>query len=173
MTGNLSIMKPRPRRRRLPRARPEMQEVVDETIALFRWLAWVAEQLYGDDARGASRRWVLRRLARHGPQTVPALARARAQRRQSMQPVVDGLVADGLVALGANPAHARSALVVLAPRGAELVARMDRIDARVLAAVGRDLPRADLARTAATLRAIRARFELEPRWRGALAASSS
>lgn len=64
-----------PRRPRRPRARSPVQAVVDETIALYQWLSWVADGLYGDDARGAARRWTLRRLHRDGPQTVPALAR--------------------------------------------------------------------------------------------------
>jgi len=154
-----------PRRRRAERSRPHIQAVVDETIALFRWLSWVSDQLYGDDARGAARRWVLRRLHRDGPMTVPRLARARTLRRQSMQPVVDALVADGLVRWLANPRHARSRLASLTGRGAALVTRLDRIDADVLRAVGRGIPAAELAAAAATLRALRAGFEVEPRWR--------
>lgn len=142
--------------------------MVDETIALFRWLEWVSDQLYGDDARGAARRWVLRRLDRDGPQTVPALARARSLRRQSMQPVIDALVADGLVERIANPRHARSPRAALTARGAALARRLDRIDARVLGAVSRTIPEADLARAAQTLRAIRTGFEIEPRWRAVL-----
>jgi DNA-binding MarR family transcriptional regulator len=142
---------------------------VDETIALFRWLSWVSEQLYGDDARGAARRWVLRRLTREGPHTVPALARARRQRRQSMQPVVDALVADGLVRWRDNPAHARSRLAVITARGRRLVSGLDAIDARVLRAVSRDVSTSDLECTARTLRALREGFELEPRWRRAIA----
>jgi DNA-binding MarR family transcriptional regulator len=142
--------------------------VVDETIALFRWLAWVSEQLYGDDARGVARRWVLRRLVRDGPQTVPQLAKTRRMRRQSMQPVVDALIADGLVEWTPNPAHKRSRLATITPSGKELVDRLDRIDDRVLRAVGRDIPENDLLCTARTLRALRDAFELEPRWRRVL-----
>lgn len=157
-----------PRRNRRSRPRVEIQAVVDETIALFHWLAWVAEQLYGDDGRGAARRWVLRRLDRSGPQTVPALARGKALRRQSVQPVVNGLVTDGLVERVANPAHLRSWRVAITPSGAALVARMDRIDARVLRAISAGVPAADLVVTAATLAALRGRFEVESRWRTVL-----
>lgn len=142
--------------------------MVDETVALFRWLAWVSEQLYGDDARGVARRWVLRRLVRDGPQTVPQLANTRRMRRQSMQPIVDALVAEDLVALKPNPAHARSRLAEITSSGKRLVERLDDIDARVLSAVGRDITEADLACTARTLRALRDGFELEPRWRRVL-----
>lgn len=157
-----------PRRLHRDRIRIEAQAVVDETIALFHWLTWVAEQLHGASGPSAQRRWVLRRLHRHGPQTVPALARARALRRQSVQPVVDALVADGLVQLAENPAHRRSKHVVLTTRGTQLVARMDGVDARVLHAVTADIPRTALVTTAATLRALRRGFEIERRWRTAV-----
>lgn len=157
-----------PRRRTRPRPRGAVQLVVDETIALHHWLVWVADQIYGEDARGAARRWTLRRIHRDGPQTVPALARVRAVRRQTLQPIVDALAAEGLVELRPNPGHARSELVALTRRGAELALRMDRIDERVLGAVGRGLADRDLALTAATLRALRAAFETRVRWRAAL-----
>jgi DNA-binding MarR family transcriptional regulator len=156
---------PAPRRRRSRRQRHRTQEVVDETIALFRWLACVSEQLYGDDGRGVAWRWVLRRVKRDGPQTVPQLARTRRMRRQSMQPIVDALVADHLLEWQPNPAHARSRLAAITPAGERLVDRLDDIDARVLRAVGRDIAAADLECTARTLRALRDAFELEPRWR--------
>jgi DNA-binding MarR family transcriptional regulator len=155
----------RPSRRLHRSARIETQAVVDETIALFQWLTWVAEELHGDTGPNAPRRWVLRRLQRHGPQTVPALARAKALRRQSVQPVVDALVADGFVELVDNPAHVRSKRATLTARGAALVARMDRVDAKVLRAVSGDISRSALVTTAATLRALRGGFEVESRWR--------
>lgn len=155
--------------RRVPRARPraDVQAVVDETIALFRWLAWIADQIYGDEPRGAAQRWLLRALHRRGAQTVPQLARARGARRQSLQPVVDALADAGLVALASNPEHARSKLVVLTRAGVAAAQRMDRVDARVLGAVSRGIPEPRLAATAATLRALRRGFETE-RWRAAV-----
>jgi len=154
-----------PRRRARPRAHGEVQTVVDETIALYRWLAWIAEELYGSDARGAARRWTLRRLHRDGPKTVPALARIRAVRRQTLQPIIDQLAAEHLVTLAPNPAHARSPLVILTERGVAMVARLDRVDVAVLRAVGRGLAPRDLAITASTLRTLRAGFESSARWR--------
>lgn len=143
-----------------------MQAVVDETIALFHWLSWVSDQIYGDDARGAARRWTLRRLHRDGPSTVPELARARAIRRQSIQPVVDALVEDGLVFATPNPRHARSTRFAIADAGVKLVHRLDRIDDRVLRAVSRGIVERDLAISSETLRRLRAGFETgTARWR--------
>ena len=55
----------------------EVLAAVDETIALFHRLRWVAEQIYGPAGRSTARRGILRGLVRYGAQTVPALARAR------------------------------------------------------------------------------------------------
>ena len=157
-----------PRRLRKKHERGELRAVVDETVALNHRLQWVAERLYGDDGRKATRRGLLRGLVRYGPQTVPELARARSVTRQNVQPVVAALLADGLVRLVDNPAHARSRRVMATPRGAELVRTWDETDARVLAAVGLGLSRRDLELTAQTLRAVRERFETRLRWQAAL-----
>ncbi|MBI2374923.1 MAG: hypothetical protein HYV07_13085 [Deltaproteobacteria bacterium] len=154
-----------PRRLRKHHAHGELRELVDETIALFHRLAWVAEQIYGDEGKSLARRGILRGLHRYGARTVPQLARARSVRRQTLQPVVDSLVADGLAQWIDNPDHARSKLVKITPAGQAIVRRMDRADVKVLEAVGPGLSRADLARTAETLRTVRARFEAEMRWR--------
>ena len=157
-----------PRRLRREHQRGALRAVVDETVALNHRLQWVAERMYGDDGRHATRRGILRGVLRYGPQSVPELARARSVTRQNIQPVVDALVAEGWVRLVPNPKHARSRLVAATARGEELVKRWDLADARVLAAVGRGLSNQDLEVTARTLRAIRERFETRLRWQAAL-----
>jgi DNA-binding MarR family transcriptional regulator len=52
-----------------------------------------------------------------GPATVPRIARSRGVTRQHVQALVNGLLAQGLVALRPNPAHKRSPLVALSPAG--------------------------------------------------------
>lgn len=160
-----------PRRSRASLGKDALGALVDETVLLDQRLQWVAERIYGDDGKRGTRRGLLRGLVRYGPQTVPALARARAVTRQNVQPVVDALVEDGLARLAANPRHARSPLVVATDRGAALVAHWDRVTARVLAAVGRGLSARDIEVTARTLRAVRERFETRLRWQAALGAT--
>ncbi len=157
-----------PRKLRKRHVGGELRAVVDETIALFHRVRWVAEQIYGEEGRSTARRGILRGLARYGPRTVPQLARSRSVTRQHTQSVVDELAAAGLVTLVDNPAHARSRLVRITPRGAALVARLDAVDARVLAAIGHGLTTPALAVTVRTLRAVREAFEDEARWRAAL-----
>lgn len=162
-------MRSRPPRKLRKRHRGgELRAVVDETIALFHRVRWVAEQIYAGDGRWTARRGILRGLVRYGPRTVPQLALARSVTRQHTQEVVDRLAADGLVELVANPAHKRSRLVRATRAGAALVAQMDGVDTRVLAAIGGGLTLRDLATTARTLRGVRLAFEDEPVWRAVL-----
>jgi len=94
----------------------ELALLFDETVALYLRLTATAAAIYGQGAISGPRRTVLVALARSGPQTVAQLARARAQSRQRLQPLVNHLVREGLLELAENPAHARSPLVVLRPR---------------------------------------------------------
>jgi DNA-binding MarR family transcriptional regulator len=78
---------------------------------------------------------LLRSLKDGGPQTVPALARARPVSRQHIQMLADSMAADGLVAYKANPAHRRSHLVAIAPKGERLLEDLTKR----LAAISDDL----------------------------------
>ena len=163
----MSVAPRPPRLLRSRRRAGELRAVVDETIALFHRVRWVAELIYGDEGRSTARRGVLRGLVRYGPQTVPMLARRRHVTRQHVQEVVDVLAAEKLVELVANPAHARSRLVRATARGEALVRRMDDIDAKVLAAAAGGIATRDVEITVSTLRAVREGFEDTARWRDA------
>ena len=141
-----------PRKRRKQHVDGDLRAVVDETIALFHRVRYVADQTHGAGGRATAQRGFLRRVVRYGPRTVPQLALARAVTRQHTQESVDRLVEQGLVELVANPAHKRSPLVRATRKGTALIASLDDIDARVLVAIGGGLSRAELAITARTLR---------------------
>ena len=158
---------PRRLRKRLPAE--DLRAVVDECIVLADRLVWLAEHIHGEEGRGAVRRGILRGLARYGAQSVPDMARTRSVTRQNVQPVVDALLAEGLVVRAPNPAHRRSPLYDVTEAGRAIVARMDRNDASILRAVGRGLPASEVATTVRTLRAVRERFEV--RWKVALGGS--
>jgi DNA-binding MarR family transcriptional regulator len=94
---------------------------------LFHQLRAVAETATpASDGFTASHRAVLESLASQGPQTVPALARARPVARQHIQVLVNDLAELGLVDTRPNPAHRRSPLVALTAAGAR---RFDAIRA--------------------------------------------
>lgn len=114
----------------------------------------------GAVAPGGGGTWgLLRSLATQGPQTVPALARARPVARQRIQTVVDGLAAEGLVVLTDNPRHKRSRLVALTPAGAAAFAAMDQRVREIGAELTADFDPTELATTIGTLRAFAARLD--------------
>ncbi len=148
-----------------PAAAPSpLETVFGETVALFHRLRVVAEQVHGQGEMSAGRRGVLKGLDRLGPQTVPQMARARPVSRQHIQALVNVLAKEGRVELRENPAHRRSRLVCLTAEGKELVDRMNRREAKLLARVDIDIAEKDLRAAAALLRSLREFFE-SPRWK--------
>lgn len=87
------------------------------------------------DGFTASHRAVMESLATGGPQTVPALARARPVARQHIQVMVNDLAAMALVETRANPAHRRSPLVALTAAGARRFETIRRAESDVLASM--------------------------------------
>jgi DNA-binding MarR family transcriptional regulator len=69
-------------------------------------------------------RGLLVSLERLGPTTVPRLAAMRPVSRQFVQKLVDELTLGGWVASIANPAHKRSPLIELTPKGREAISAM-------------------------------------------------
>lgn len=123
-------------------------ERVDELIRLIRAafgrLRVAGDELHRDAGVTSAMRAVMEGLAEGGPATVPEIARAKLTSRQNIQVLVDGLVADGLVTLAANPAHRRSPLVALSPAGRKTFAAMRRKEMGALAELSACLADRDL-----------------------------
>ena len=153
----------RPRRLRKRHRDGEVRAVVDEAVALFWRVRYVADQIHTTGGRSETARGVLRGLVRYGARTVPQLAFARSVTRQHTQEVVDGLLADGLVRRVANPAHARSYLIEPTARGVAAVAALDAADERTMAAVAArmQVTGIELATAIRVLRELREGFESE------------
>jgi DNA-binding MarR family transcriptional regulator len=111
-------------RRRTTPAGDALHELLYElSFAYFRLQAAAALRDPSDLTPGQVS--LLRSLARDGPQTVPAIARARPVARQPVQRMADELAARGLVAFERNPQHRRSQLLVLTPAGRRLYERVE------------------------------------------------
>lgn len=151
----------RPRRLRKRHRAGEVRAVVDEAVALFWRVRYVADQIHTAGGRSETARGVLRGLVRYGARTVPQLALARSVSRQHTQEVVDDLRADGLVRRVANPAHARSWLVEPTAKGVAVVAALDASDDATIATISAalDVSRAELAAAIRVLRQVRDAFE--------------
>jgi DNA-binding MarR family transcriptional regulator len=136
----------------------------DEIPALFHRLRAAAGDLHGREVPSAGRRGVLRSLDRLGPQTVPQLARARPVSRQHIQTIVNGLLEDGLVATEENPAHRRSFLLRLTPKGKRQLQATQGREMGLLAHVKARWPVEELDRVVDTLRSLRSFLESKE-WR--------
>ncbi len=101
---------------------------------------------------GAGVYGLLRSLAESGPQTVPALARARPVARQHIQRMANEMAAQGLVEFTANPAHKRSRLLSLTPEGASLYTALSARMSELAERLAEDMDIDDLKTTVATLR---------------------
>jgi len=110
-------------------------ELFDATVGLYLRLTAAAESIHQQGALSGPRRTVLMSLARGGPRTVAHLARARAQARQRIQPIVNQLVDEGLAVLRPNPVHRRSMLVVLTAKGRRAAREVDAIERRLRAQI--------------------------------------
>jgi DNA-binding MarR family transcriptional regulator len=94
------------------------------------------------------------------------MARARTVSRQHIQTLVNELLRDRLVELAPNPAHQRSPLVRLTPKGKALFEVMLRRESALFARIGAAVPENDLRCAAAVLDAVRRQLEsTQPRRR--------
>jgi len=140
--------------------RSPLDELFDETVALYLRLSAVAAAMYGHGEVSGPRRTLLMAIDRAAtPQTVAELARARAQSRQRLQPLVNALVAEGLLAFTDNPAHKRSPLVVLTARGRSTVAAIQRTERANRRRLRLPISSGRLAAAAAVLRDVRGALE--------------
>jgi DNA-binding MarR family transcriptional regulator len=151
-------------KRGTPPAESAFNTLINETVLIFHRLRIVAEQVHHHGEMTGGLRGVLRGLDKWGEQTVPQMARARAVSRQNIQTLVNQLVDEGLVELVPNPAHKRSPLARLTPRGKKAVDEMNRQEAKLLSKADLGVTENELLEAAETLRMVRAYFESE-RWK--------
>lgn len=136
-----------------------IEAVFDEVRLLFHRLRRVADDLHDDLKVTAAMRGALEGLVRFGPQTVPAMARARPVSRQHMQLIVNELLQRKLVDTKDNPAHKNSPLVEITNKGAELLQGIKEQE-RLLLSKGRiQVSEKSLTCTVESLQAIRKFFE--------------
>lgn len=100
-------------------------------------------------------RGVMDTLLEHGPATVPQIARRRRVSRQHIQALVDVMWERKLCSLSANPAHARSAVIELTPKGRALLETLEECEQPLLTDVASEVP-ADVAGALAVLRRLNA-----------------
>ncbi len=122
---------------------------------LFHLLRAVAEAATpANEGFTASHRAVLESLVTLGPQTVPALARARPVARQHIQVLVNDLLTWELVETRPNPAHKRSPLITLTPTGQQKFDAIRAAEKAVLRTLDLSVPANRMAAAAEDLEAL-------------------
>jgi DNA-binding MarR family transcriptional regulator len=102
---------------------------------------------------------LLRSLATGGPQTVPALARARPVARQHIQKLADSMAAEGLVVFKANAAHRRSQFVAITPKGERHYEELTKTLARMSDDLAADMDARRIGAAADTLARLAAKLD--------------
>lgn len=133
----------------------EMEKLLDEVRLLWHAAVESGERLHADEPVTLGMRGVLEFLLKHGPATVPHVARSRHVTRQHIQALVNGLLGLGLVSMEENPAHRRSALVRLTAEGETTIERMKRRERKLLERIDPGRSAAEIRRAAETLKAVR------------------
>ena len=136
-----------------------IEAVFDEVRLLFHRLRKVADDLHESMEVTAAMRGVLEGLARSGPQTVPAMARARPVSRQHIQLVVNELLQRKLANAKHNPAHKSSPLIEITSAGGEILRRMKGREQMLLSKSRIQISEKNLECTAESLQIIREFFE--------------
>jgi len=105
----------------------------------------LSDALVGNsDPISLSARKVLQELEKHGPHSVPSIARLRGSTRQNIQILVNRLEAAGHVELIENPGHKRSALVGLTDKGAEMLQCCEAAEEEFLERVASEISSTDV-----------------------------
>lgn len=127
------------------------QTFVERLREAFFALRGVSDALLADLDCSAAERSVLAELDARGPQTVPAMAQARAVSRQAMQKSIDRLAGRKWLAATDNPRHQRSPLIALAPAGRKVLGEIRKREQRLLARAELPVSGTELERAAHTL----------------------
>jgi DNA-binding MarR family transcriptional regulator len=105
-----------------------IEDLIVEIVATFFLLRAEGMRIGVVSSSGEGYWSVLRLLKVNGAQTVPQIARYRYVPRQSVQKLANEMLADGVIELVNNPAHKRSKLLRLTPKGEVVFQQMsDRI----------------------------------------------
>lgn len=139
-----------------------MLNLLLESMGLFFRLRAVGKGT-GHVSPGGGGTWgFLHSLAIDGPQTVPQLARTRPVTRQHIQQIANEVAADGLIEFIDNPAHKRSKLLRLTPKGERAEAEMTERLRAFAGDLAKDFDAAELATAARVLNAVRAKLTGAP-----------
>ncbi|OFX00906.1 MAG: hypothetical protein A3E78_03545 [Alphaproteobacteria bacterium RIFCSPHIGHO2_12_FULL_63_12] len=132
---------------------------INEVPKAFFRLSAIAEMVFADLGVSGAERGILRDLFIEGEATAPEIARRKPVTRQSIQPVLDSLVAKGFARGVDNPHHKRSKLYSLTPAGIAHCVELQKRELATIREMLGDLPPADFAAAAEALKLMNARLD--------------
>lgn len=135
-----------------------LETVIFDTAATFFLLRARGTELGAVTPWGAGYGGLLRSLKLEGPQTVPQLARSRPVSRQHIQKLVNEMLADGTLEAIDNPAHKRSKLLRLTPKGEAAIAAISERIAEEAERLAEGISPEDLQTTVRVLQTLRERL---------------
>ncbi len=142
-----------------PSPESDVLATVNEVPKAFFRLSAIADSVFADLGVSASERGIMRDLFIEGEATAPEIARRKPVTRQSIQPVLDGLVAKGFVRAAENPRHKRSKLYSLTAAGIESCVQLQKRELTVIRDMLGGFAGADFAAAAEALRRLNARLD--------------
>lgn len=142
-----------------PAQQDGLSGLFDEVVALYHGLTRSAALIHGRGPLSGPRRTVLITLQRMGPQTVSGLARTRHESRQRLQPLVNTLLAGGLVEASANPLHKKAPLIALTRKGQRTVEAIVKREAMLRSGLRFDVSAARIRNAATLIATVRAGLE--------------
>ncbi|HEV8339878.1 MAG TPA: MarR family transcriptional regulator [bacterium] len=103
--------------------------------------------------------WLVLGAVDEEPRTVSQIARRMGVTRQGVQRVAHALVKNRHAAFADNPDHRRSPILTLTPRGRQVLARIDAVQAIWSNRLAEPLPLQDLANAVQTIRRVTDRLK--------------
>jgi DNA-binding MarR family transcriptional regulator len=137
----------------------KFEALTREVRRLFHRLKAVADQIHGSTDVSASHRAILESLFRSGPQSVPAMARARPVSRQHIQKLVNVLLKLDLVELAPNPVHKSSPLVKLTSKGTSFFERLALREKKLIEEMNLPIDKNKISQAAETITLLSDYFE--------------
>lgn len=130
-----------------------------EVRRLFHRLKAVGDQIHTNDEISTSHRAVLEGLYKFGPQSVPAMARARPVSRQHIQKLVNLLLKLNLVEQAPNPGHKASPIIKLTAKGAQHFERLIKKEKKLIEEMKLPIDMNKISQATETLSQISGYFE--------------
>lgn len=132
-----------------------LEDLIVEIIYTFFLIRASGSRIGAVAPWGGSYWGMLRSLKLEGPQTVPQIARSRPVPRQSIQKLANEMLEDGLIEIEDNPAHRRSKLLRLTPKGEATFQELTQHTAQEAENLGHDMDAAELQIAVTVLKRLR------------------